>query len=151
MERVEQRYHFWPGSLWNTCCAPSTIKPKRFTGHQQRQQQQRGRVKVLQQLAELPSEGQTYSTHLEIPDKLKFTPSRLLEPTWWPSRCTYIWVSVMALEDFHSLAGAERRHFSPIQLPFPPAHLFWSGSFQLSVGETSTLTRGTRTDSKMLW
>lgn len=84
----------------------------------------------LHQLAELPSEGQTCSTHLEIPDKLRFTPSRLLEPTWWLSRCTYIWASaLMAQEAFQSLVGAERRHFSPIQLPFPPAHLCWSGSF----------------------
>lgn len=36
----------------------------------------------LHQLAELPTEGQTYPTHLEIPDKLRFTPSRILGSTW---------------------------------------------------------------------
>lgn len=94
-ERVEQRHHFWSESLQNICCAPSTIKPKDFAGHQQRGSSSKevgwkctaGRS-GLHQLAELPSEGQTCFTSLEIPDKLRFTPSRHLEPTWWPSRCT---------------------------------------------------------------
>lgn len=50
--------------------------------HQQRgSRAQQAAWSGLHQLAEPPSEGLTYSIHLEIPDKLRCTPSRLLEPT----------------------------------------------------------------------
>lgn len=89
-ERVEQRYHFWPDHCETPAVplSPSSPSASQVTNTEAAaaeglgERVQQAEWSGLHQLAELPSEVQTYPTSLESPDKLKFTPSRLLGPTW---------------------------------------------------------------------